>query len=462
MHAGLYARLSEDRDETQLGVGRQLDDCEKLAVTRGWDVADRYVDNDLSAYKGQRRPEYRRMLADIAARRIDAVVVYHQDRLHRQPRELEEFFDVCDTAGLTQLASVSGDVDLATHDGRLKARIMGAVARNQSDAASRRLQRKALEIAQAGGLSGGGTRPFGFESDRVTLRPDEAAVVHELAVRLIAGTPLRSLCADLNARGITTPTGKTWAPFVLRRMLRSGRISGQREHRGELVAKAVWPAIITAEQTTRIRALLDDPSRRASRPPQRYLLKGLLRCSQCETVLVARPREDHSRRYVCARGPGYAGCGRSYALAEPIEEFVTEAVLWRLDSPELANALRGQRANDQADAWQQQVDVATVRLEELADAYGNAAISMREWMAARDPLQRQLDAANRRIARDNGATALEGFVGRSAVLRDRWPRLGIDQKHAIITAMLIHVIVGPGRRGYNRFDPDRFKLAWRH
>ncbi len=185
--AGIYARISEDRDETQAGVGRQVEDCEALARSRGWEVVDRYVDNDLSAYKGNKRPEYRRMLDDIGARRLDAVVVYHQDRLHRQPRELEEFFDVCDAAGVAQLASVSGDIDLATHDGRLKARILGAVARNQSDAASRRLQRKALQLASEGGVAAGGTRPFGFEADFVTVREAEAEVIRELAERLIAG-----------------------------------------------------------------------------------------------------------------------------------------------------------------------------------------------------------------------------------------------------------------------------------
>ena len=91
-------------------------------------MADRYVDDDISAYNGKPRPEYRRMLADITDAAVDAVVVWHLDRLHRQPRELEEFFDVCDRAGGTALATVSGDVDLATHDGRFHARIMGAVA----------------------------------------------------------------------------------------------------------------------------------------------------------------------------------------------------------------------------------------------------------------------------------------------------------------------------------------------
>ncbi len=63
MRAGIYARISEDRDETQLGVGRQVEDCELLAAGRDWESRSRrYVDNDLSAWKGGKRPEFERML----------------------------------------------------------------------------------------------------------------------------------------------------------------------------------------------------------------------------------------------------------------------------------------------------------------------------------------------------------------------------------------------------------------
>jgi len=108
----IYARISDDRDGDRLGVGRQLEDCRALAERKGWTVVDEYVDNDISAYKRRVRPAYRQMLADISEGLIDGLVVYHLDRLHRQPRELEEFFDVCDQAGVSDLASVTGDVDL--------------------------------------------------------------------------------------------------------------------------------------------------------------------------------------------------------------------------------------------------------------------------------------------------------------------------------------------------------------
>jgi DNA invertase Pin-like site-specific DNA recombinase len=129
VRAGIYARISSDREGDQLGVRRQVIDCEERAAREGWIVAERYVDDHVSAYKATVRPAYRRLLADLRDRHLDAVVVWHVDRLVRQPRELEEFIDLCSEVGVKRLASVSGDLDLSTHDGQLMARILGAMAR---------------------------------------------------------------------------------------------------------------------------------------------------------------------------------------------------------------------------------------------------------------------------------------------------------------------------------------------
>src|SRR5690242_17793608 len=97
----IYARISQDRDGTGLGVQRQLEDCRAEAAQLGWAVAEEYVDDDVSAYSGKKRPAYSRMLDDIAEGRRDAIVTWHMDRLHRQPMELEQLLRVCSRAGVT-------------------------------------------------------------------------------------------------------------------------------------------------------------------------------------------------------------------------------------------------------------------------------------------------------------------------------------------------------------------------
>ena len=461
VRAAIYARISSDRDGSQLGVGRQVEDCERLVARRGWQVEERYVDDDASAWGRKPRLAYRRMLDDLRGGFLDAVVVWDLDRLHRQPRELEEFFDICKAAGVSKLASVSGDVDLSTHDGQFLARILGAVAAKESDDKSRRIRRKKEADAQAGKVAGGGSRPYGYDDDKLTIRQSEAVVIRECAAKLLAGEALRSICTGLNDRGVPTSTGGEWQPQTLSRMLRSARISGQREHNGEIVADAAWPAIITPAETTRIRALLSDPDRRTNRVARRYLLVRLLRCGHCGETLVSRPKQGGVRAYQCVNGPGFSGCGRLSVMAEPLEQFVVEAVLYRLDSPELAAAMSGEPGDPDAQRWQAEIDQSRQQRDELAAMYGRREIGMTEWQAARTPIERRVTDAKKQLGRLTRATALAGQIGNSTELRERWPSLPLTRQHAIVAAVLDQITVAPARRGYNRFDPTRFTPVWR-
>ncbi|HEY8645902.1 MAG TPA: zinc ribbon domain-containing protein [Gaiellaceae bacterium] len=245
-------------------------------------------------------------------------------------------------------------------------------------------------------------------------------------------------------------------------MLKSARISGEREHRGEIVATAEWPGIISAEDGAAIRALLANPERRTNKAARRYLLGGILVCSHCGERLVARPRSGGQRRYACAKGEGFAGCGRTYITADDVEQFVTEAVLHRLDSRELQRTMeRRQRKAPDAQRWWKEAEAAQAHLEELATAYGQREISMDEWKAARKPIEQRLSSARKQLAKMSRSNVLDAYIGNGNGLRAEWDSLDLSQQHAIVSAVVDSVIVGPGRPGYNRFDESRLTPVWR-
>ena len=464
--AAIYCRISSDPAGTGLGVKRQESDCRAWAERRGWTVTALYVDDDTSAYSGKPRPSYLAMLEAIKTGVVDAVVVYHLDRLHRHPKELEEFLDVCDASGVKDLATVTGDIDLATHDGRFHARILGAVARKESDDKSRRLQRKHLELAQQGSLSGGGTRPFGYDDDRVTVRDDEAALIREAAQRILAGETLRSVVVDWNRRGVPTVTGVPWTMMVLRRTLTAPRTCGWREHRGSFAAPAKWPAILDRDDVDRLRRILLDPSRRTNNAPHtpRYLLTGgLARCVLCDAALVARPRTDHARSYVCATGPGFKGCGRIRILAEPFEGWVTQAVFSVVATPGLEQAVESRQRNVAAREDDAVRSLATVeaQLRELAEDWASGSITRGEWLAARSVLNTRAETQRQALRSVERTAALSGYVGRTGVLESAWGGFDLGRRRSIVGAVVERVTVGPGRRGFNRFDPSRLDVVWR-
>jgi site-specific DNA recombinase len=463
LRAGLYARISTDRNQTQLGVKRQLEDCRKLADEKGWSVAEEYVDNDFSAFSGKRRPEYERMIEDIRSKKLDALVVYNADRLNRRPRDLEDLIDITAAAGVHDIATVTGDIDLSNGDGRMVARMMATMSAKESEDKSRRGIRKQEELA-ANGKYSGGSRPYGYEADGKTLRPDEAAVIREAAAKVLAGDSLRAVCLDFGERGVPTPTaGKPWHPHSLRRILMSGRVSGQREYKGANVAEAEWPAILDSSTTQCLRAFFNNPARRTNRTARRYLLAGLLVCGRCKATLVSHPRQGRGRSYACMSGPGFSGCGGISIKADWVEEWIIEAVLYRLDTPELAKAL----VHPHSDAFDEPIaddrEADREKLIELARLHGEGTITLQEWLAARKPVEHRITEADRRLAAASRTTALAGFVGDAAKLRVLWHDLPLSRQQAVIKAVLEYATVMPSSRprGYQRFDPARLKPLWR-
>jgi site-specific DNA recombinase len=70
---------------------------------------------------------------------------------------------------------------------------------------------------------------------------------------------------------------------------------------------------------------------------------------------------------VCLKGPDHGGCGRLTVVAAPVEELLTEAVLARLDSTQLSDALAGKASTDaDVTALAAQVEADQGRLDELA------------------------------------------------------------------------------------------------
>ena len=460
--AAIYCRISDDRAGRALGVARQEADCRELAGRKGWAVADVYVDNDVSAADARkRRPEYERLLEDVKDGRVDAVVVWDLDRLHRRPSELERFFEIADAAGLRFLSSVSGDVDLETGHGVLVSRIKGAVAAEEVAKLRQRVRRKHRELAEAGKVSGGGTRPFGFEADRLTVRAEEAVIVEgtggQAAVGRVAAV---ALCVTLKRAGTysdgsAVDTGDVGADAVLGAAVGSAgalwrdcRSSGVAGHR-------VGGDDGEASGAGRGRA------RRTRRPPRRYLLAGLAVCGRCGARMVARPRDDGARRYVCAKGPGFVGCNGCFILAEPLEQLVAEGVMLRLDSPEFAAALSGRAQRVASEDVMAELAADEAQLDELAEAYGERVITLREYLTARKPIEARIEAARKRMSHVTGTAALEGFVGNAAQLRELWDEMSVPRRQAVVAAVLDRVVISEGVRGRNFFDPDRVTPIWR-
>lgn len=203
-----------------------------------------------------------------------------------------------------------------------------------------------------------------------------------------------------------------------------------------------------------------------TRAARTYLLSGMLRCGRCGNRLFSQARhvnpDNRVRRYVCLKGPDHGGCGRLTVVAHPVEQLLTDAVLTRLDSPQLADALAGKNSPDRNVAdLASRVDADQARLDELAGLYADGAVSAREWITARDPISARIQQTRQRIAHVTDTAALHDLAGTGHALRQQWDTLSLDRRQAIIKSILDHAIITPGTPGARSLDINRIQPVWR-
>ncbi len=444
--AAIYVRISQDRHHDELGIARQERACRQKAKTKGWDVVEVFDDDDRSAFTGKPRKRYLAMVEALKAGEVDAIVAWAPDRLTRHPRELEDLIDLLDAHRVEVATHLAGDYDLSTSGGRMTARVVGSVARHESEVKSERIKLKVDEIAKAGRFHGG-QRPFGYAKDGVTIVPEEAEAIRYMARRVAEGVGLRKIQAELNAQGVPTVSGKPWRFTAVRQILTNPRIAGLRATKGEIVnEKAGWDEILDRDTFDQLQAILLDPRRKQARPAK-YLLTGLVENPDGAKLTGARAKAaDGTFRRRIYKGPGLS------IDADHLEEFVVEYVLQKTDEATPPKARRAPRVSSEVAALERE-------LEELAALRGKGTISLREWMAAKKPLDERLAAARAKVPATRVPVGVMAVLGTKGGLRKAWEAddLSDDLKQRALAQVLDRVVVYPVGPSGNQFDVGRIK-----
>jgi hypothetical protein len=394
----------------------------------------------------------------IKAGEINGVYAWHPDRLYRSMRDLEDLVDLVDANDLLVRTVRAGEIDLGTASGRMMARVVGSMARYESEHKADRQARKHTELAEAGKPSGGGRRPIGYEADQVTINPTEADAIRVAAQEILAGETVAAAARNMSAR-----LGRTVKPTILRGILTGPRVAGMRQHvpmadrrRGVTAGKltqATWPAILDDKTWTDLRNILLDPRRRKTRPPRTHLLTSVLRCGICGYPLLGG-----NGAYKCATSHG--GCGRIGVTMAPVEAIVTEWVRSIIDDPQvtawLTAALHPPAANETHDT----TAAIKARQETLAKMFADGDIDADEWRVARDQLDMRLTSAQTYDAESSHRAQI---ASRTASVLEAWDEASTAERRAAIGAVLkakgLQIVIQErSRRNGPKFDPGRISI----
>jgi DNA invertase Pin-like site-specific DNA recombinase len=480
--AAIYCRISQDRTGAGLGVDRQREDCQALADRNGWTVVETYVDNDVSAYSGKKRKDYERMLADLAEGKATVVIVWHTDRLHRSVTELEKYINMCEQRGVTTHTVQAGELDLASPTGRMVARMLGNVARYESEHKGDRIARKRRQKAMAGEWAGG-IRPFGWglptgetvkkvdrktgdeievpELDMLKAVPEEAEALRYWTDHILSGGSIRSLvqwCAD---KGITSTRGNAVTHTDMRDMLLRPRNAGIAVYKGEEVGPGRWEPIVAETKFRAVCAVLRNPERTTTPGAQPKWLGSLLyRCGRGDCPEFVYVTQSGGRRYPSYRCQTGHGGGRR---AEIVDQHVEDTVVERLERDDAPDLLEPAPEGVNVSALQAEAEDVRGRMRNLAGMYGAGQIDEVQFAEGTDTARGQLEGITRQLARAARVDPLVELVGAKDV-RKAWKALTLDRKRSVLRSLVTVTLKTPraGRMpdgGY--FDYDAVVFEWK-
>ncbi|OWK39940.1 recombinase family protein [Fimbriiglobus ruber] len=373
VRCAIYTRKSTDEglDQAYNSLDAQRDAGEAYVRSQagdGWQaIPDRYDDGGFGGGSTD-RPALRRLLADISAGKVDAVVVYKVDRLSRSLLDFAGLMHTFDQHKVS-FVSVTQQFNTATSMGRLVLHVLLSFAQFERELIGERTRDK-IAATRRKDKWAGGWPVLGYDVDPVArkliVNPVEAGRVRVIFALYRDHGSLLPVVDELARRGWRTKAWTTKAgaakgdrPFTrtgLYQTLTNVVYAGKVRHK-DAVHPGEHEAIITADVWEKVQTQLARSGKAGGvAEPARFgaILQGLLRCRPCGCAMTpthATRGAKKYRYYVCnaAQKKGWRTCPSKTVPAAQMEDLVVAQIRGIGKDPALVREVIEQARQQSAD-----------------------------------------------------------------------------------------------------------------
>lgn len=394
------------------------------------------------------RPGLQQALGAIRTGQADGIVVARSDRASRRALDGLGLIDELHRMG-SWIAAADGSIDSTTRTGRMATTMNLAMAQSEYE----RYREQSAEVHRRAILEKGrhmGPAPFGYERDsdgRLTIHPEQAAVVRLIFERRSDGAGWAAIARDLQAQGVRRPDGRVLSALQLQRMVARRVYLGEASH-GEHVKQGAHPAIL--DEALWSAAKRAAPAVRAgpntTRKVPESLLRGLLRCAGCRFVLKRQPQPSGKVRWLCrtlATEKRASHTCTSPALIRQAESSdVERAVVARFFDLAAGRAVEQTTTADDLAALEREATDAEGLLDELSSLDVRRELGAERWSKMVSEARADRDGAQRALATARARSATT--TGDVATLRDAWDGMTGDEKAEALRSIVQAVMVVAG------------------
>jgi site-specific DNA recombinase len=277
MRCAIYTRKSSEEclEQAFNSLDAQREACAAFILSQkheGWTVLPAMYDDGGFSGGTMDRPALKRLLGDIAASKVDVVVVYKIDRLTRSLFDFAKIVEAFDTKGVS-FVSITQQFNTTTSMGRLTLNVLLSFAQFEREVTGERIRDK-IAASKKKGMWMGGLPSLGYDvqNRKLIVNDKEALTVLHIFRRYIQLRSVRALQAELDTAGIrskrrtladgTQYGGQKLSRGALYLMLQNRIYRGEITHKGNaypgehsaIVEKALWDeaqAVLTENRVDR-------------------------------------------------------------------------------------------------------------------------------------------------------------------------------------------------------------------
>ncbi len=433
MRVGVYARVSSDKQDTDLSISAQLRALREYASRNGYQVVREFIDEAESG-RTAARPAFKEMIALARTKHppFEAILVWKLNRFARSRADSVTYKTLLRNKGI-DVISINEPVD-DTPTGHLLEGMIESIDEFYSANLGQDIKRGMRENASRGFFNGS-KPPYGLRKvairdgakTRNKLEPEpEDSVASQVVRRIfdmaVKDTGCKEIAKTLNREGFRTSKGERWGRGTVHKVLTNeaycgtlvwgGRPGHPAIHSSEPPVRVenAWPAIIDRQTFELVQRKMALKSPQVTHPrtiPSFYLLSGLLFCP-CGRAMIGHSAKSHSHfYYVCSRSfkQGKDACDARMLPKEKLERLVIDQVrskvltnenleeLVTLVNEELQSASCGLK--DRLDAIDTELRDVRARLSRLYDALETGELELDDLAPRIKELKTRQDELNK-------------------------------------------------------------------
>ncbi len=244
----LYIRVSTDRQAKEGdSLEEQESELKKFCDYRNFKIHQVLIEKGKSG-GNTNRPEYKKLVEDIEAKKINAVVVKKLDRLSRSLLDFEQLMTRLQEKEV-EFISLRENFDTTTAMGKAMLRIALVFAQLEREQTSERIS-DVLHYRASLGYHNGGCPPYGYHSlnKELIISAKEKPIVELIFEKFLETHSADTVANFLNERKILNRRGNVWIGNYITRTLQNPVYKGMLLWKGQIhqglhipiIAPSVW------------------------------------------------------------------------------------------------------------------------------------------------------------------------------------------------------------------------------